>query len=103
MKEGDDMYARVTRTKSAPETVDEQTDWVDQNILARARSQPGFVGLLDLFDRETGDGLTVTLWETKEARDQSEGIAASMRGEAESAFRAEITGVERYEVTTNAL
>lgn len=97
------MYARVTRSKNPPETIDQATSWFEDAILARAKAQPGFVGVLDMYDRETGNGLTVTLWETTEARDASESMAADMRGEAESSLDAEIVGVERYEVTTSTL
>jgi hypothetical protein len=93
------MYARVTRTKSAPAAIDEEVRWFEESVLPRAESAAGFLGALDLFDRDTGDGITITLWETAETRDASEGMAAGMRSEAES-LEAEILSVERYEVTT---
>ena len=68
------MHARVTRAKSAPEIVDQAIAWFKQTVLPRAESQPGFAGALDV-DRETGSWLTVTLWETVEARDASEEMA----------------------------
>jgi len=97
------MYARVTRSKQPPEEIDRTAGWVEDAILTRIKAQPGFVGLLDMYDRETGDGLTVTLWKSASARDESESMAADMRGEAESSFEAEIAGVERYEVTTHSV
>src|SRR5574341_1495598 len=97
------MYARVTRSKSAPETIDQGAAWFEETVLPRAESQPGFVGALDLFDRETGAGLTLTFWATEEARDASEGMASSLRSEGEADLDAEILGVERYEVTTRRL
>lgn len=97
------MYARVTRSTSRPERIDEAIAWFEQSALPRARSTPGFAGALELFDRESGAALTVTLWQTKEARDESEGLAANIRSEGESEADFEILGVERYEVTTYGL
>ena len=95
------MYARVTRSKTPPERVEESIAWFTRSALPRARSTPGFAGALELYDRETGAGLTVTLWETKEARDESERLAASIRSEGEAEEGFEILGVERYEVTSH--
>jgi hypothetical protein len=96
------MYARVTRTTSPPAAIDDEIRWFEESVLPRAESTAGFLGALDLVDRTTGDGLTVTLWETAEARDSSERMAAGMRSEAESRD-AEIVSVERYEVTNHRL
>ena len=52
------MYARVTRSKQPPAEIDQSVAWVEVAILARINTQPGFVGILDMCDRETGDGLT---------------------------------------------
>ena len=97
------MHARVTRSKVPPERIDESIAWFEQTALPRAQATPGFAGALELYDRQTGAGLTVTLWKTKEARDESEGLAATLRSEGESAEEFEILGVERYEVTTYGL
>jgi heme-degrading monooxygenase HmoA len=97
------MHARVTRSRVSPERIDESIAWFERSALPRARSTPGFAGAIELYDRETGAGLTVTLWETKEARDESERLAATIRSEGETEEGFEILGVERYEVTTHGL
>jgi len=97
------MYARVTPTSTAPGSIDEAVAWFEESVLPRAEAQPGFLGALDLFDRESGVGITVTLWETADARDRSEGMAAGIRSEAEAAFDAENVSIERFEVTTHRL
>ena len=97
------MFARVTRTKVPPERIDESIAWFEQTALPRAQSTPGFAGALELYDRQAGAGLTVTLWATREARDESERLAATLRSEGESEAEFEILGVERYEVTTYGL
>lgn len=97
------MYARVTRSKVQPERVDEALSWFEQSALPQAESTPGFAGALELFDRETGQALTVTLWETAEARTASEEMAASVRSEAESEAEFEVLGIERFEARTFGL
>lgn len=97
------MYARVTRIKGDPAVADRGADWFAESALPALREQPGFAGALDLLDRESGLNMTITLWETEEARDASETFASAMRDEGSSAFDAEIIGVERYEVTTSVL
>jgi heme-degrading monooxygenase HmoA len=95
------VYARVTRIKGDPAIADQAADWFAESALPGLREQPGFAGAIDLLDRESGLGMTITLWETEEAGDTSEKIAAAMRDEGASELDAEIVGVERYEVTTS--
>lgn len=97
------MHARVTRTLTTPEKVDEAVAWFETSALPQAKSIPGFAGALELYDRETGAGLTITLWDSAEAREASESAAAGIRSEGESALDFEVVGVERYEVTAYGL
>lgn len=95
------MYARVTRVTGPPEAADQAAAWFRESALPGLQSQPGFVGALDLFDRESHTGMTITIWESEDARAASESVAAGMREEGTSQLGAEIVGVERYEVATS--
>lgn len=97
------MYARVTRSKTPPDRIDGVVAWFEQTALPRAQSMEGFKGTLLLADRETGEGLTVTLWESEEARDASEAAADRLREEGASSTDFEVLGVERYEVAVSTL
>lgn len=97
------MHARVTRSKAPLDRIDEATAWFEQTALPQARSLAGFRGALELVDRTTGEALTVTLWESAEAREASESAAASIRSDGEALGGLEILGVERYEVAVSAL
>lgn len=94
------MHARVTRSRAPVERVDEGIEWFRETALPQATSIPGFRGALELVDRESGEALTVTLWESADARDASETAAAGMRSDAESTG-SEVLGVERYEVAVS--
>lgn len=97
------MHARVTRSRTTPEKIDEVIAWFERTALPRAESLRGFEGALELLDRETGAGLTVTFWESAEALAASEAAAAGIRSEGVSALDFEVVGVERYDVTTSTL
>lgn len=94
------MHARVTTIQGPPESVDEATQVVREQVLPRAREIAGFKGILSLDDRATGRGLTITLWESEEAMAASEADADDMRGQAVGAIEgSEVVSVDRYEVT----
>ncbi len=97
------MYARVTRSRAPLDRIDEAMAWFEQTALPQARSLDGFRGALELVDRTTGEGLTVTLWESAEAREASESAAAGIRDEGGTIGGFEIVGVERYEVAVSEL
>ena len=68
-----------------------------------ARLQDGFLGILLLFDRESGRSLSVTLWESEEEMKASEDAARRARTESAEAAGEIIVGVERYEVVLQEL
>lgn len=94
------MHARVTTVKGPPESVDQATQVIREQVLPRARELPGFQGILSLADRKTGDGFSLTFWESEEAMAASDEAADAMRGQAVGAIEgSEVVSVERYEVT----
>ena len=67
-------YCRVVRLKGDPNKVDEAVKLWTQEILPMLKKQKGFAGATLVGNRETGDGLSVSYWESettmKEARGQ---------------------------------
>ncbi|HEV2014217.1 MAG TPA: hypothetical protein VGR77_10085 [Candidatus Dormibacteraeota bacterium] len=67
-------YTRVVRLKGDPNKVDEAIKLWTQDILPLLKKQKGFTGATLLGNRKTGDGLSVSYWETestmKDARGQ---------------------------------
>ncbi len=69
------MYARVTPNRgSDPSQREEVLRLVDENIVPALQQMPGFKGYLALYDENSGTGLAITLWET---RDQADSLGAS--------------------------
>jgi len=94
------MHARVTTTKGPPDSVEQATQVVKEQVLPSARELAGYKGILSLADRSTGTGLTITLWESEEAMAASDEAADAMRGQAVGAIEgSEVVSVDRYEVT----
>jgi len=67
-------YCRVVRLKGDPNKVDEAVKLWTQEILPMLKKQKGFAGATLVGNRETGDGLSVSYWQSeatmKEARGQ---------------------------------
>ena len=58
-------YARVIRTQGEPERADENTKLWQADILPLLKKQPGFQGVSLMGNRQTGEGLSVTYWESE--------------------------------------
>lgn len=93
------MHARVTMIKGPPDSADQSAQVVQEQVLPMARELPGFKGILSVANRSTGDGFTVTLWESEEAMAASDEAADAMRGQAVGAIEgSEVVSVDRFEV-----
>jgi heme-degrading monooxygenase HmoA len=92
------MYARVNRFQDRPEDLEQAERFAEEKLVPQLRSVPGFVGVLSLVDRATGESLAITFWETADAMRASEAEADRMRGDLGEAAGTETRTVERYEV-----
>jgi hypothetical protein len=94
------MYARVARFQGDPAQIDESA----ANVRAQVESgevPPGLEGarMMMLVDRETGEGLGITLFESEEAlRKGDEALNAMSPGGG-----SERTGVSMYEVAVSTV
>jgi heme-degrading monooxygenase HmoA len=93
------MHARVSTIQGSTDQIDKGIDMVRDTTVPAVKGIDGFKGLFSLVDRQTGKGLTITLWESEAALQASEEEANRLRREAAENLGA--TGaptVERYEV-----
>lgn len=91
------MYARVTRFKGEPARIDEGIKNIKETIVPGAKNLAGFKHGYWLLDRKTGEGFSVTLFDSEANVQASEDAAAKLRDQAATSGN-QITGVERYEV-----
>lgn len=96
------MFARVTVTQGPPENAAEVIRYIQEHIIPAARREPGFKGGYWLADRPSGTGMAITLWESAEAEQASQMMAAQARAKAVTALGGEVKGVEVYEVVAHA-
>jgi heme-degrading monooxygenase HmoA len=97
------MFARVTTFQAAPDSVDGPIRFAVQRASQGIAELPGFLGLLDLSDRDTGHAVVVTLWATKEAREASLEFARNAAKEVAEAGDEQVISVRNYEVGNHLL
>ncbi len=59
------MYARVVRARFAPDRLDEAIQLWQEAVAPTAQQQPGFKNARLLVQRETGQVMSIGLWETE--------------------------------------
>jgi heme-degrading monooxygenase HmoA len=59
------MHARVTTVQLRPDAVDASIGIYQQEILPIIQAQPGFQRVYLLTDRATGNGVSITVWNSE--------------------------------------
>jgi heme-degrading monooxygenase HmoA len=59
------MYARAVAVPVDPSKLDDMLQIWKESVLPAAQSQQGFKGALVLGDRATGQGMSITLWDSE--------------------------------------
>ena len=92
------MFARVTTFQAARDSVDGPIRFAVQRASEVMLELPGFLGLLDLSDRKSGQAVVVTLWATKETRDASAEFARNAANSVAEEGDEQVISVRDYEV-----
>jgi heme-degrading monooxygenase HmoA len=96
---GGGMHARTGRLQVSPELVDEMVRILTAEQLPRYRGHKGFKGFTVLANRETGDVIGTSFWETEADMDAAEELGDQARAMAAEAGDATVDPVtERWEV-----
>lgn len=93
------MFARVNRFQDDPAKLEESERIAEQEVIPQLQRVPGFLGVLSLVDRASGESLAITFWESEEAMRSSEQNADRVRGELKERTGSNVVSVERYEVS----
>ena len=93
------MFARVNRFQDDPANLEESERVAEQEIVPQLQRVPGFLAVLSLVDRASGESLAITLWESEEAMHSSEQDADRFRGELKERTGSNVVNVQRYEVS----
>ena len=92
------MFARVTTTQGSPEQYDETARYTREQLVPAVQGMPGLKGAYFFGDRQTGKGISITLWETEESMRASAEMANQVRAQAVESMTTSLQSVESYEV-----
>jgi len=95
------VFARITHYYSADPTPYwelEQAARVRVRTWEKLRQMDGYEGSYFFMDRKSGKAITITLWESKEAMQRSEGVARTLIKETAGGLATNVVDVEHYEV-----
>jgi heme-degrading monooxygenase HmoA len=92
------VFARVSTFRVPPNQVEEAIHYIREQVLPGAQQMEGFEGPYLLFDRDSGKGLMVGLWESEEAMHDSEALEAAQHTENTQTIAARGVSVGKYEV-----
>jgi heme-degrading monooxygenase HmoA len=99
---GGAVHARVTHLEGSPDRTDQGIKMIEEQIIPEAKKLPGFKGGYWCMDRETGKGMSITLWESLEALRATEQTAGQLRESARQEMDAPEMQVSVYEVIGQA-
>ncbi len=90
------MFARFTTVQVNADKIDEVIKLYDESVVPGGKAQKGFCGIYLFTDRKTGNGVSVSLWESEE-----DAVANEQVGKFAEYFTAAPVQ-EGYEVSVNA-
>ena len=91
------MYARSTTIAARPSSIDDGIAYVRDEVMPALNAMDGYVGLSLLVDRETGQCIATSAWETEEAVRTSTESAAPLRDRAGEIFGGDAS-VDQWEI-----
>jgi heme-degrading monooxygenase HmoA len=92
------MYLRATRVQVPPDKVKDAIHDFETNIAAAVRKTPGNVGAALVVNRQTGEALGITYWDSARSLAASELTGTGRAGMARRISGMQIVNVERGEV-----
>ncbi len=92
------MHARMTTMEGSSERLAEGLREIREDVLPQLQQQDGFKGFVVFDNRQNGELIGFSLWESEQAMQASEEVADRTRRESAQTMSDTIAGVERYEV-----
>ena len=92
------MVSRVNFLETGPDRIDDVARVVREVVHPGISEENGYVGYIVLGNRETGNAIGVTLWESDEAREISDMKARQIRPRVEQESGGTMRKVENCEV-----
>lgn len=97
IKGGWTVYARSTTIQAQPSSIDDGIAFVRDEVMPALKAMDGYVGLSLLVDRESGQCIATSSWETEDAIRLSTDLAAPLREQAGKHFGGAVN-VDQWEI-----
>jgi heme-degrading monooxygenase HmoA len=97
------MHARIGRISFSSDKADEVTSHVRDNVVPSYEGEDGFKGFALLLDRDGGEGIGISFWETEDAMKATDGIGDKARQGAAEAGSGSDRGLQHFEVTIDTM
>ena len=94
----DGACARVTWARGEPAQIDDRLSTMRMTMLPRVEELPGFCSVSVLMNRNTGMGVTATVYESRDAMDRASDQGRTMREDIAREMDMEITEVAEMEL-----
>ncbi|HVH62463.1 MAG TPA: hypothetical protein VNA65_02570 [Candidatus Dormibacteraeota bacterium] len=92
-------YLRGTRVHVPPDKIDQATKHFAETIVPTVRKAPGNLGAVLLVNRQTGDGVGLTYWDSAKSLGATEQVGIDSRvGATKNVPQMQVINVERSEV-----
>jgi heme-degrading monooxygenase HmoA len=91
------VFARIGTWHGSSEELGRWVARAQEHVKPNVSQRPGLKAAYWLADRESGTGLTLTIWESRDAMEASEQFRQQSQGSTADATGARVT-TERYEV-----
>ena len=92
------MHARMSTLEGSPNEMDEGLRDIREDVLPILQQQEGFKGFIALGNRQSGELIGITFWESEQAMQASEEVGDRTRSDTAEDTGDAIVDVERYEV-----
>jgi heme-degrading monooxygenase HmoA len=92
------MHARMSTLEGSPDEMDEGLREVKERVLPLLQQQEGFKGFIALGNRQSGELIGITFWESEQTMQASEEVGDRTRSDTAEDTGDTVADVERYEV-----
>jgi len=95
------MFVRTSTWSGSQEALERWTQAVIEKVKPFAQGLPGNVGAYFVIDRESGEAMTITVWETEDAAKATDTAANQSRSRTMEGTGVTLVRKGRYEVVTS--
>ena len=92
------MHARMSTLEGSPDELDEALRDIKVHVLPILQQQDGFQGFIALGNRQSGELIGITFWESEQAMQASEEVGDRARSDTAEDTGDTIADVQRYQV-----